>query len=436
MLVNVIASAAIWFVVFVVAVRVFCYAGISENKGGNKVLGWILEKKRSYTSYEPSAKEYVRVAVAAVLFRIVIYLISAAAMRLYLDDATPVNGAQFIQEWLKWDAYNYTRIAELGYGGYQENGMFTTLVFFPLYSWILKAFNFVIPNIYASALVASALCFTVGACYFYGAIALDYGKEIAKKSLIYLSVFPFAFFFGAMMPESTFFMLATACFYYTKKHKWWLVGVTGALACLSRMQGAVLMVVAGVEWMEYYKPFVMLKEKQGKELVKNIFTKAIWIPFMLAGTCIYFYMNYKVTGNPFKFLEYQSAIWGQRAQYFGTTVSEIWNRAFGGEVTGVTRIAVWIPAIVLFILAAVLLLYGMRRIDNKYMAFFVVYVIMNYMPSWLMSSGRYMSVAFPMFLVLAVFSDKHKEADKWIMSVSAVLFGVILMGFLTWKQIM
>lgn len=436
MLVNILASVAIWFVVLIMLVRIFCYAGISENKKGNKILGWILEKKRSYTGYEPKLKEYVFVAVMAIIFRGVIYMISAVVMRMFLDDDTVVNGAQFIQEWTKWDAYNYTRIAELGYSGYQENGMYTTLVFFPLYSWILKTFNYIILNIYVSALFTSTLCFAIGACYFYGAIALDYGREIAKKSLVYLSIFPFAFFFGAMMPESTFFMLAAACFYYTKRHKWTLVGIIGALACLSRMQGIVLMIVAGVEWMEYYKPFLMVKANQRKELVKIIFTKAIWIPSMLLGTCVYFYINYRVTSNPFKFLEYQSEIWAQRAQYFGITVSEIWDRAFGREVSGVMKVSVWMPSILLFILAVVLLLYGMRRIDNKYIAFLSAYVIMNYTPSWLMSSGRYMSVAFPMFLIMAVFSDKYQEADKWIVVISAVLFGIYMTGFLTWKYIM
>ena len=436
MLINIIASAAIWIVAAVGLIRVFCYAGISENKSSNKILGWILEKKKSYTSYEPTKKDYVRVAMAALIFRIVIYVISAIAMRFYLNDATPVNGSQFLNEWLKWDANNYIRIATLGYEGYQENGMYTTLAFFPLYAWLIKAANLVIPNVSISALIMSTLCYIVGSCYFCGAMALDYGKNIAKKSLIYLSVFPFALFFGAMMPESTFFMLASACFYYTKRHKWWLVGVTGALAGLSRMQGIILMGVAGIEWLEYYKPFTMIKEKQGKELVKNIFTKAIWIPFMLVGICIYLYINYRMTKDPFKFMEYQSTVWGNGAQYFGKTVSEIWRRTFSGELTGVTRFTAGTTAIFLFVLAAVLLFYGIRRVHNKYTLFLVFYVIMNYMQSWLISSGRYMSVAFPMFLIMAVFSDEHEEADKWIVTISSMLFGIILMGFLTWKQIL
>lgn len=436
MLVNVIASAAIWFIVIVGLVRVFCYAGVSENKKGNRILGWMLEKKKSYTGYEPTAKDYVRVAIAALIFRIVIYIISAIAMRLYLDDATPVTGGQFLNEWLKWDANNYIRIATLGYEGYQENGMYTTLAFFPLYAWLIKAANLIIPNVNIAALVMSTLCYIVGCCYFYGAIAPDYGKNIAKKSLIYLSVFPFGLFYGAMMPESTFFMLASACFYYIRKHKWWAVGITGALAGLSRMQGIILMGVAGIEWLEYYKPFTMLKEKKGKELVKNIFTKAIWIPFMLVGLGIYLYINYKVTKDPFKFMEYQSTVWGNGAQYFGKTISDIWNRSFGSDFTGVTKFTAGIAALGLFVWAVMLLFYGIRRVHNKYTLFLVFYVIMNYMQSWLISAGRYMSVAFPMFLIMAVFADEHEEADKWFVTVSSVLFGVILMGFLTWKQIL
>lgn len=440
MLVNIAASLVVWFVVIVSLTRVLCNAGLTENKKGNKLLGWVLRKKGEYTPYEPNWKDYLCVAGAALTVRIAVYIISAIAMRCYLDDGTPVDFSCFLNEWLKWDANNYVRIATLGYGGYTEelNGetLYTTLAFFPLYAWMIKLVNLVISNVNLAALVASTACFIGGSCYFYGAIAMDYGKNIAKKSLAFLTVFPFGLFYGAMMPESAFFLTVSACFYYTRKHKWAAAGIAGALAGLSRMQGIILIAVTGAEWLEYYKPITMIKEKKIKELVINIFTKAIWIPFMLVGVLIYLGINYHITGDPFKFMEYQSVVWGNGAQYFGKTVSEVWNRAFTNELTGVTRFTAGIAALAFFVMAVVLLVYGLRRIHNRYILFLVFYVIMNYMQVWLISSGRYMSVAFPMFLILGEFSEKHKNIGTLLLMISAMLFGVILYAFLTWKQIL
>lgn len=440
MLVNIAASVVIWFVVIVSLTRVLCNAGLTENKSGNKLLGWILRKKGEYTPYEPKWKDYLCVAAAALAVRIAVYIISAIAMRCYLDDGTSVDFSCFLNEWLKWDANNYVRIATLGYGGYTEelNGetLYTTLAFFPLYAWMIKLVNLVISNVNLAALVASTACFVGGSCYFYGAISLDYGKNIAKKSLAFLTVFPFGLFYGAMMPESAFFLTASACFYYTRKHKWAAAGIAGALAGLSRMQGVVLIAVTGAEWLEYYKPIAMIKEKRVKELVKNIFTKAIWIPFMGIGLLIYLGINYHITGDPFKFLEYQSVVWGNEGQYFGKTVSEVWNRAFTNELTGVTRFTAGIAAIFFFVMAVVLMIYGIRRIHNRYILFLVFYVIMCYTHGWLISSGRYMSVAFPMFLILGEFSEKHENIGTLLLIISSILFGVILYAFLTWKQIL
>lgn len=436
MIVNIVASTAIWAIVAVAMLRVICYAGLWENKSGNKVMNWLLAKKGNFEGDTPTRKEYIRVALGAAGFRVAIYIISAVAMRLYLGDETPVTLNQFLDEWLKWDANNYIRIATLGYQGYEENGLFTTLAFFPLYAWLIKIFHVVISDVRIAALLISTICFVVGACYFYGTIAMEYGRSIAKKSLIYLAVFPFALFQGAMMPESTFFMLCAMCFYYTKKHNWCLAGIMGMLASLSRMHGIILIAVTGAEWLETYQPFAMIKAKKGKELIKNIFTKAIWIPFMLVGFGIYLFINYKVTGNPFQFMVYQKEVWGNGGQYFGKTISDIWNRGIGGDLAGQTRITAGIVPLVLFVLAVVLMFYGIRTIHAKYTLFLVFYVIANFMQCWLISAGRYMTVAFPMFLLMAVFSEKHKEADKWIVTISSVLFGVILYAFLTWKQIL
>ena len=54
---------------------------------------------------------------------------------------------------------------------------------------------------------------------------------------------------------------SAATLYYIRKHKWYLVGIWGAAAALSRMVGILLAIPAAVEWLEHYKIFEKLKTK-------------------------------------------------------------------------------------------------------------------------------------------------------------------------------
>ena len=49
----------------------------------------------------------------------------------------------------------------------------------------------------------------------------------------------------------------------------------------------------------------MWKEKKIALFFKEVFTKGMYLLLIPVGNLIYFYLNYKVEGNPFKFQEYQ-----------------------------------------------------------------------------------------------------------------------------------
>ena len=133
--------------------------------------------------------------------------------------------------------------------------------------------HFVIRDWQIAALFLSSCAYALGACFFYLLLSDEYGKSIAQKSLVLISVYPFAFFFGGIMTESLFFCTMSAGFYFIRKHNWAAAGLAGILCSLCRVQGILLLGVAGVEFFVYYKPFKMLKEKEAAELLKLIFTK-------------------------------------------------------------------------------------------------------------------------------------------------------------------
>ena len=48
-----------------------------------------------------------------------------------------------LEQYMKWDANNYVRIATGGYTYYTEGENFTTLAFFPLYPWLMRIVNII-----------------------------------------------------------------------------------------------------------------------------------------------------------------------------------------------------------------------------------------------------------------------------------------------------
>ena len=61
--------------------------------------------------------------------------------------------------------------------------------------------------------------------------------------MLFLSVFPYAFFFGGVMTEGLFLLATTGACWYAWRGKWLAFGLFGALAALTRMTGLLVIAV-------------------------------------------------------------------------------------------------------------------------------------------------------------------------------------------------
>ena len=431
MLVNLLSSALVWGIFLVCGFQILSRSGLFPNLTSKYT--FLVPKKTSFPACQPTKIDFLKVFLFAGTFRILILMFSYLMLYLFHAEQDGYGLGNVIGEWQKWDANNYIRIATKGYGGYQTDGMYSTLVFFPLYAWIIRFFLLFVPNEGIAALLASFLCFIGGCIYLFGFVSLEYGKSIAWKTVLLISIFPFSFFLGAMMPESTFLFMGAACFYYIKKHNWPLAAFFGFLATLSRMQGMLLILPAVIEWLTYYKPLLLLKERKIKDFARLFTTKLLWMILMAFGPLIYLWENYRITGNPFQFLEYQEKIWAQHAQYFGKTMQMIWNMFLTSS--DYKRIAIWLPELLLFFAICLVLIYGLRKHKPQYTSFLLLYLIMNYMASWLLSAGRYMTVAIPFYFILAEFLDKKPKLWTGVVVLFSMLFTCYMWAFLCWRQV-
>ena len=430
-MVNIISSILIWTAAAILLLRVLYKSGLQFNTKSPLVSG-ILKDTASGGGFCAGKKETLTVFGVSFIFRIIVLVISVFAIFIVKDSEFSLS--EFLNSYLQWDANNYYRIAKGGYSYHTENGMFTTLAFFPLYPWLVRVVGILTGNLVVSGVLTSCLLYSGACAYMYKLLSYDYEKQTAIRAIVYISVFPHSLFFGTMMNESMLFFTMAATLYYIRRHDWVKTGIFGALAALSRMVGILLAVPAAVEWLEHYRIIEKLKNKSYKEICSLFFKKGIWIFLMLLGTGIYLFCNYKTTGEWFKFLEYQKEIWHNGAVYFGKGISLITDNAIANNEF--TKFALWLPELISVVFVIVMLIYGLRSTQSMYTVFLLVYIIINTGFEWPISIARYMCCALPAFVILSDFSQKHKWTEPVITASMAIAMGVFLTAYFMSRQIL
>lgn len=351
-----------------------------------------------------------------------------------------VSWSAFCGAWKQYDAWHYLGVAELGYGGYLENGKPLFVVFFPLYPWLVRLLHLIVPDYAACGFLASGASY-IGACYMFARLTTEeFGRRTSRLALAFLSAYPFAFFFASLHTEGLFLLLSVSAFYFSRKHNYPLAGVFGALAALTRMQGLLLAAVAFAEYCLTERPLEKLKGRRWGELWRDLWGKLVWMAATGLGTLTYLGMNYVVTGDPFQFTVYQQERWSQGSALFLNSLAKLWHGMLhpseGYELVAFTT---WGPQIILFVFCLAALLYAVRRMPPVWTLYFVIGIYLNYSLNNPLSCGRYMACTFPLPVALALAGESGNEgnrtAARFILMAFGVLQGMFMLAYFATKHV-
>jgi len=306
----------------------------------------------------------------------------------------------------RWDAPHYVDIAKNWYVNTGDAANF--IVFFPLYPILIRVFTVSFDYINLSALAVSNVCSAIAFFYLYKLAKNEFSSSVAVKAVLFLSVFPTAYFLVAQYTEGLFFALTIASVYYARLGKWPLVGVLSLFAALSRIAGLLLLPVLLVE-------YIHQKGWKPNKIRPNI----TWAFLALAGFLIYLALNAQVTGDPFTFLTIQRAHWSNTFDPFtGLTQAYSWavNATYPQNVTiGIAPIAFGVFGLLMVAIAA------WRRMRPVY----VVYLFLSWglavSTSWWISVPRYVMAMFPMFMLMGVLSKRKVVAFAIVLVSGALL---------------
>jgi Gpi18-like mannosyltransferase len=322
----------------------------------------------------------------------------------------------FLKLWYTWDSHHYINIAKDWYTSSTLRERNLLIVFFPLYPLLIKAASFFFGSYLLSGLIVSNLAFAGAAIYIYKLAKLDYDEDDAWRALIYLAVFPTAYFLHAIYTESLFLFLTIASFYYARRGNWALSGAFGLLASATRITGIVLIPALIVEYLAQ-------KNYKLREIRKDV----LWIGLTAFGLLFYLGINYATFGDPFKFLEIQKEHWGKKLDWpfngFSLTYYTMQSREpEHALLTG------WFEMF-FAALGFALSIYALLKVRVSYGVFALLSCVLMTSTWYWQSIPRYVLVIFPVFLSLSLLG--RQRAVNFIIVFSSVLLYAILLLQLT-----
>lgn len=361
----------------------------------------------------------------------------------------PLDGwaRTLVEPFRQWDGFWYKLLAEQGY----DRAPTAYPAFWPLYPWLMRGGERLtgLSTEVVGYLVAN-VAFVLALIVVYRLVALDFDRTIARRTLVALALFPTAFFFSAVYTESLFLLLAAGALLAARTQGWFVAGLLGLLAALTRSQGVLLLA-----------PFAVLFFQQHRLDWRRWFPNALWAALPAGGPALFALLLDRRGIDPLAFVKvqeqwnrYQAMPWetlaaGVRGGYapnIGTNYGADW--AWIGELV---RNPTWsfvtsfelrdaaansdtleLICTILFLALAVV---GLRYLPLYHSAYvWPALLIPLFGPSEvhaLMSVPRFGLVLFPLFVMLALLFERRREAIP-ALAISTLLLILLTAQFAQW----
>ncbi|HEY6325857.1 MAG TPA: mannosyltransferase family protein [Candidatus Cybelea sp.] len=312
--------------------------------------------------------------------------------------------------WGRWDAVHYLNIATLGYRG-------TDMAFFPLYPFLIRIVGSLAGNHLIAGLLISNASFFFGLLYLYKLLEHEYDRAVARRAIFYVSIFPTAVYFTAVYTESLFFMLTVASFYYMRSRQWWMAGLVGFFAALTRVEGVLLLVPFVIEWLTQERP---LRPRALYDLAAGAL-----IP---AGLAIYMAYLWVLRADPLYFSHVQIH-WNRHFAPPWVSLANAFEKlmhATSGQLAANQSLEIAFTLLMIAVLLA-----GWHSLRPSYIAYMALSILVPMSTSNLMSMPRFALVLFPMFAILARWGDRP-WVNNVILAFSLPLLGLFTVLFADW----
>ncbi len=334
----------------------------------------------------------------------------------------PVNTVVFFNTWNRWDAVNYIRIAQHGYQTQAD------LAFFPLFPLLIACISHVLGS-WSYLLVGTVLsngALLVALFLLYQLVLETIGKQVARRTILYLCIFPTAFFFFAAYNESLFLVFVLGAFLAMRRQRWWLAGILGFFAALTRSAGILLVL-----------PF-LYEVWQARERIRatalSLVVKAFPVILIPIGTLVYSLYCLLTVRNPLAFVTVQDdygrhLAWPWQGLWQGVTAL-LFAQPFGSA--NQAHLLLDVSATLGFLLLAVL---GWKKLPVSYSLWtgiLLLYILLDPAldkPDILLSNQRFVLEMFPGFITLALLGVRYPRVHQALLIIFPPLLATLSILF-------
>lgn len=315
---------------------------------------------------------------------------------------------EFPGNWTRWDANHYIGLIENWYVDAGDPRLH--IVFFPLYPAICRLIYL------ATGLDARIIAYFVSNAAFIGCGLLmyllarrSYGERAGCRAAMLLMFSPLTLFCSVPYTESVFLLMTLAAVYCARRRKFPLAVIFGALSANARLAGMATAIPIFWE---------ILRASRDAGFRKYAVSVIKVLPVAL-GLGAYIYLNYAVTGDAFRFLEYQQNHWNQSIGSLCNTVGYTFRNAlnFGDAMY---RRWLWTPQLFMIFASLGVLMAAFRRARPGDMAYSAAYYYVSLAPTWLLSGARYLSAMYSLYIALAAITE-----NKWVFRALLIILALL-----------
>lgn len=337
------------------------------------------------------------------------------------DPITP-GWHNLVTAWERFDGLWFLGIASEGY--VEGSG---TAAFFPLYPLAIRGLAFLLGGHHlAAALLIANLSFLGALVVLYFLTAREWGEPVARRSVVYLAVFPTAFFFFAPYSESPFLFLILLAFWGARVGRWEVAGLAGALAGATRSVGILVVPALLVE-------AVRVGRRDGRRAALR---PVLWSLVAGAGIAAYLLFWQQAAGD------WLAPLRGQQnwQREFMLPWITLWNgtgEAFRwiGQYPGGYHLLDWL--VVAPALAAAAWVALRARASYAVYTWLSLLVPLSYpfAARPFLSMPRFILVMFPLVWAAALWAEGRRGVHEAVIGVSAAGLGIMTVLFATWHHV-
>ena len=327
----------------------------------------------------------------------------------------PVSSS-LLYPWANFDGVHYLSIA--------GNGYTYTARFFPLYPAWIRAFSLPLKGgafgsaQFFSGLFVSNVAFLLALVVLYRLFTLDYSEKRSFDALLYVFVFPTAFFFGSIYSESLFLLCSVCSIYFARKNNWLLAVVFGICTALTRLVGIGIVFALLFEYFQ-------LEQKLRKKW------KLLTLPLILLGPALFSYFNYMKWGNFLQFLQEHTLLGNSRSASSIVFPLQTVFRYFKILLSiPITQFEWWIAALEVAMFFGVCVLFytaWKAKVRLSYLIFGLFCFLVPVFSGTFTGLPRYVAPLFPIYLALGFIQNNLGKIA--MVGIGIVLQVILLMLF-------